>query len=91
MTRERLATRGRLARACPRSSGDFQTENLLAGQLRQRPVVREVGNAIHWINHYLEDNAIVFPNIHPLDSAIQHLNIRSKEYTHISRAQAFEH
>ena len=29
--------------------------------------------------------------IYPVDSAIQHLNIRSQEYTYISLAQAFEH
>ena len=31
-------------------------------------VVRKVDNAIHWINHYPIDNAIVFPNTSPLHS-----------------------
>ena len=29
--------------------------------------------------------------IYPVDSAIQHLNIRGQEHTHISLAQVFEH
>ena len=34
------------------------------------PVVRPVDNAIHWLNLYAEDSAMIigFPNIHPLDS-----------------------
>ena len=32
------------------------------------PVVQMVDNAIHWINHYLLDNAVGFPNTYPLDS-----------------------
>ena len=32
------------------------------------PVVQNVGNAIHWINHYSLDSVIGFPNTYPLDS-----------------------
>ena len=45
----------------------------------QAPVVQKVGSAICWINLYLKDSAIGFPNtclcwkvIYPVDSAIQH-------------------
>ena len=31
-------------------------------------VVPEVDNAIHWINLYPVDHAIVFPNTYPLES-----------------------
>ena len=34
----------------------------------QALVVRKVGNAIHWINHYPLNSAIGFSNIYPLDS-----------------------
>ena len=32
------------------------------------PVVQNVDKAIHWLNLYVVDNAILFPNTHPLDS-----------------------
>ena len=32
------------------------------------PVVRRVGSAIHWINHYPWDNSIGFASVYPLDS-----------------------
>ena len=32
------------------------------------PVVRNVDTAIHWLNLYLVDNAISFPNTYALDS-----------------------
>ena len=31
-------------------------------------VVQTLDNAIHWINHYPADNAIVSHNTYPLDS-----------------------
>ena len=39
------------------------------------PVVQKVDSAIHWINHYAVDNAIIdLPTTYQLDSAIQLLN-----------------
>ena len=36
--------------------------------ISQAPVVQKVDRAIQWINLYPVDNAIGFPNTHPLDS-----------------------
>ena len=33
----------------------------------QAPVVQNVDNAIHWINHYPLNSTIDFPNTYPLD------------------------
>ena len=35
--------------------------------MNQGPVVQTVDDAIHWINLYLVDNAIGFPNTYPAD------------------------
>ena len=40
------------------------------------PVVRNMDNAIHRINHYPVDSAIGFRNVYPVDRAIQRLNNR---------------
>ena len=38
------------------------------------PVVQKVDDAIHRINHYPLDNAIVFPNTYPLDNDLPGLS-----------------
>ena len=35
--------------------------------MNQGPVVQTVDKAIHWLNLYLVDNAIGFPNTYPAD------------------------
>ena len=32
-----------------------------------KPVVQRLDNTIHWLNLYLVDNAIGFPNTYPAD------------------------
>ena len=36
-------------------------------ELLQAPVVKKVGNTIHWINHYSLDNEICFSYTYSLD------------------------
>ena len=44
-------------------------EMMFLYSIQQAPViVQSVNSAIHWINLYLMDNAIIFPNTYPLDS-----------------------
>ena len=39
-------------------------------KIKQAPVVRNMDNAIHRINHYPVDSAIGFCNVYPLDSGL---------------------
>ena len=50
------------------------TDSYLQCCIAQGPVVQKVDNPIHWIDWI---RAIGFPNIYPLDSAIQRFNNRS--------------
>ena len=44
--------------------GSTELEGALA------PVVQTLDSAIHWINHYPMDNAVVFHDTYPLNSTV---------------------
>ena len=46
--------------------------------IAQAPVVRKMGNSIHWINCYPVDSVVCFSNTYPLDSAIHPSNNRGQ-------------
>ena len=48
--------------------------------IHQAPVAQKVDKVIHWIHPYPVDNAIGFPNIYLLNSAMQLLKNRGQHY-----------